>query len=78
MEITAVIEYILTVAQSLDSEDYQNKSLIMIVVLTGVLFCGNEQTLTKWPSFVQKNTPTWMRRESRRGLTATSVKRVTT
>ena len=42
--ITAVIQYILTAVESFDSQDYYNKSLMMIFGLAGVLFCENEQT----------------------------------
>ena len=44
MEITAVIQYILTSAQSFGSQDYYNKSLMTILVLAGVLFRETEQT----------------------------------
>ena len=44
MEVTAVIQYILTSAQSFGSQDYHNKSLLAILGLAGVLFCENEQT----------------------------------
>ena len=44
MDITAVIQYILTVAQSFGSEDYYNRSVMMILGLAGLLFCENEQT----------------------------------
>ena len=43
-EMTGVIHYILTSAQSFGSQDYCNKSLMTIRRLTGVLFCENEQT----------------------------------
>ena len=43
-EMTAVIQYILTSAQSFGPQDYYNKSLMMILGLAGVLFCENEQT----------------------------------
>ena len=38
-EMTAVIQYILTSAQSFSSQDYCNKFLITILGLAGVLFC---------------------------------------
>ena len=44
MEITAIVQYILTVAQSFRSQDYYSKPLVMIVGLAGVLFYKNEQT----------------------------------
>ena len=43
MEITVVIQYILTATQSFDSQDYCKKSRMMILRLTGVLFYENEQ-----------------------------------
>ena len=42
------IQYILTVAQSLGSQDYHKKSQMTILRLAGVLFCENEQAQTKW------------------------------
>ena len=43
-ETTAVIQYILTSAQSFGSQGYCNKSLMAILGLAGVLFSENEQT----------------------------------
>ena len=43
MEITVVIQYILTAAQSFGSQDYCQKSRMTILGLTGVLFYENEQ-----------------------------------
>ena len=43
MDMTAAIEYILTAAQSLGSQDYYRKSRMTILRLAGVLFCENEQ-----------------------------------
>ena len=43
MEMTAAIQYILTAAQSLGSQDYYKKSWITTLGLAGVLFCENEQ-----------------------------------
>ena len=48
MDMTAAIEYILTAAQSLGSQDYYRKSRMTILGLAGVLFCKNEQAQTKW------------------------------
>ena len=48
MEMTAAIQYILTAAQSLRSQDYYKRSQITILGLAGVLFCQNEQAQTKW------------------------------
>ena len=44
----AAIQYTLTAAQSLDSQDYYKKSQMMILALAGVLFCENEEAQTKW------------------------------
>ena len=43
MDMTAAIQYILTAAQSLDSQVYYKRSRMTILGLTGVLFCENEQ-----------------------------------
>ena len=43
MKITAAIQYILTAAQSLDSQDYYKKFRMTILGLAGVLFGENEQ-----------------------------------
>ena len=48
IEMTAAIEYILTAAQALGSQDYYKKSRMTILVLAGVLFCENKQAQTKW------------------------------
>ena len=48
MEMTAVIQYILTAAQSLGPQDCYKKSQMTIFGLAGVLFCENEQAQTKW------------------------------
>ena len=42
MDMTAAIEYILTAAQLLGSQDYYRKSRMTILWLTDVLFCENE------------------------------------
>ena len=44
MEVTTVIQYILTSAQWFGSQDYHNKSLTTILELAAVLFRENEQT----------------------------------
>ena len=44
IEMTAVIHYNLTSAQSFGSQVYYNKCLMTILGLAGVLFCKNEQT----------------------------------
>ena len=46
MEVTAVIQHILTSAQSFGSQTYYKKSLMTIHGLAVLLFCENEQT--KW------------------------------
>ena len=43
MDMTAAIQYILTAAQSLGSQDYYRKSRMTILGLAGVLFCENGQ-----------------------------------
>ena len=43
IDMTAAIEYILTAAQSLGSQDYHRRSRMTILGLAGVLFCENEQ-----------------------------------
>ena len=43
MGMSAAIQYIMTAAQSLGSQDYYKKSRMMILGLAGVLFCENEQ-----------------------------------
>ena len=43
MDMTAAIQYILTAAQSLGSQDYYRKSRMTILGLASVLFCENEQ-----------------------------------
>ena len=43
MDMTAAVQYILTAAQSLGSQDYYKKSRMTILGLAGVLFCENEQ-----------------------------------
>ena len=43
MDMTAAIQYILTAAQSLGSQDYHRKSRMTMLGLAGVLFCENEQ-----------------------------------
>ena len=48
MEMTGAIRYILTEAQLLGSRDYYKKYQRMILGLAGVLFCENEQAMTKW------------------------------
>ena len=47
IDMTAAIQYILTAAQSLGSQDYYKKSRMMILGLAGVLLCENEQAQTK-------------------------------
>ena len=43
MEMTASIQYVLTAAQSLGSQDYYRQSRMTILGIAGVLFCENEQ-----------------------------------
>ena len=44
MEMTDVIQYILKSAQLFGSQDYFDKSPMMILGLAGILFCENGQT----------------------------------
>ena len=69
MEMTTAIEYILTAAQSLGSQDYYRKSRMTILGLAGV-FCENEQAQTKWIIICSEDN-TWMLREAGGGLKAT-------
>ena len=76
-ETTAVIQYILTSAQSFGSQGYYNKSLITILGLAGVLFCkirrhGQNGLL----SFVPKKILTWVPREAVGGLKVRTGKRL--
>ena len=43
MEMTAAIQYILTAARLLGSQDHYKKSRMTILRLAAVLFCENEQ-----------------------------------
>ena len=43
IDMTAAIQYILTVAQSLGSQVYYKRSRMTILGLAGVLLCENEQ-----------------------------------
>ena len=65
--MTAAIQYILTAAQSLGSQDYYKKSRMMILGLAGVLFCENEEAQTKWIIISSEKILTWMLREARGG-----------
>ena len=47
MQMTAAIQYILAAAQLLGCQDNYKKSRMTILGLAGVLFCKNEQALTK-------------------------------
>ena len=66
--MTAVIQYILTSAQSFGSQD--NKSLMTILGLAGVLFCKMSSHGQNGLSFVPKTILTWVPREARGGLKA--------
>ena len=44
MEVTVVIQYILTAAKLFGSLNYYDKSLMMKLGFVGRLFCENEQT----------------------------------
>ena len=43
MEITVIIQYILTATQSFGSQDYCKKSRMTILGLAGILFYENKQ-----------------------------------
>ena len=43
MDVTDIIQYILTASQSLGSQVHYKKSQMVILGLAGVLFCKNEQ-----------------------------------
>ena len=77
MEMTAAIQYSLTAAQLLGSQDYYKRSRMTILGLAGVLFCQNEQAQTKRIIACPEEN-TWMLREARGGLKATVGNRVTT
>ena len=64
MEMTAVIQYILTAAQSFGSQDYYKKSWMIMLGFAGVLFCEDEQPSTKRIIYVLKKILTWMFREA--------------
>ena len=78
MEMTAAIQYILTAARSLGSQDYYKKSRMMILGLAGVLFWKTSRHRQNGISYVPKKIFTWMLREARGGLKATVGNRVTT
>ena len=70
MKMTAAIEYILTAAESLGSQDCYKKSRMTILGLAVILFCENEQAQAKWIiiyiyTYVPKKILTWMLREGR-------------
>ena len=48
VEMTAYVQYTLTAAQSLGSQNYYKKSRMTTLGLAGVLFGENEQAQTKW------------------------------
>ena len=75
--MTAAIQYILTAAQSLGSQDYFKRSRMTILGLAGVLFCENEQAQNGL-SHVLKKILTWMLMEASGGLKSTVGNRVTT
>ena len=70
-----VIQYILTSTQSFGSQDYYNKSLMTILGLAGVLFCGMSRHGQNGLSFVPKKILTWVPREARGGLKAIAGER---
>ena len=74
-EMTALIQYILTSAQSFGSQDYYNKSLMTILGLAGLLFCKMSKHKQNGLSFVPTKILTWVPREARGGLKAIAGKR---
>ena len=72
--MTVAVQYILTAARTLGSQDYYKKSQMTILGHAGVLFCENEQAHTK--SYVSKKILTWVLREARGGLKETAGNRV--
>ena len=74
LEMTGVIQYILTSAQSFGSQDYYNKSLMMILRLFGVLFCKMSRDGQNGLSFVLKKILTWVPREAMVDLKAIAGK----
>ena len=78
MDVTAAIQYILTAAQSLGSQDYYKKSRMTILGLAGVIFCKTSRHRQNGLSYVPKKMLIWMLREVRGGLKATVDNRVTT
>ena len=66
--MSAVIQYILTSAQSFGSQDYNNMSPMTILGLAGVLFCKmsrHEQN----GLFVPKKILTWVPKEALKAIT---------
>ena len=80
MEMAAVIQYVLTSAQSFGSQDYYNKSLMTILGLLVYYSVKMNRHRQNGLSFVPKKIlgNTWVPREVRGGLKATTCKRVTT
>ena len=76
MDMTAVIQYILTAAQSLGSQVYYKRSRMTILELAGVLFWKTSRHIQNGVSYVPKKILTWMLREARGGLKATVGNRV--
>ena len=72
--------YILTLAQSLGSQDYYNKSLMTILGLAGVSHSAkmSKHRQTKWIIVCSWKILTWVHRESSEGLKVIASKRVTT
>ena len=78
MEMMATIQYILTAAQSLGSQDYYKKSRFKMLRLPGLLFCETSSHRQHELSYVLKKILTWMLSKARGGLKATVCNRVTT
>ena len=58
----AVIQYVLTSAQSFGFQDYYNKSLMTILGLAGVLFCKMSRHGQNELSFVPRKILIWVPR----------------
>ena len=78
MEMTAVIQYILTSAQSYSSQDYYNKSLMTILGILVYYSAKMSRHRQNALTFVPKKILTWVPTEARGDLKATAGKRVTT
>ena len=74
--MTAAIQYILTAAQSLGSQDYYKKSRMTILGPAGVLSAKTSRNRQNGLSYVPNKILTWMISEARGSLKATVGSRV--